>query len=305
MFSHTTLSRRIAAAAAAAVTVLGLTACGESAANNNAAIDPETIVFGVIPYENANSMAQLWQPVIDVLKKETGKNIDFQVVTDYAALIEGQRAKTVHLAMYGPLSYVLAKDSGVGIVPVASEAYAQGEPSYKSYLVTKVGSGIKQLEDLRGKQICFVDPNSTSGYLYPLGALAEKGLKEKVDYSHKYAGGHDASMLAVRDGDCDAGAVRDTLFDKVLPEQGEINTADYAKIWTSAPIVNSPMAMIDTLSPDLQKKIVDAITTKANATALGVDAVAGFWGFMPTTDEFYNPIREICRSTQAEICKTG
>jgi phosphonate transport system substrate-binding protein len=304
MFRHTKMRNRVLAGVMAAAVAVSMAGCGESASTGAAVTDPDTLVFGIIPYENANSMAQLWQPVIDVLKAETGKEINFQVVTDYAALIEGQRAKTIHLAMYGPLSYVLAKDSGAGIIPVGSEAYAKGEPSYRSYIVARAGSGIRQLSDLRGKNMCFVDPNSTSGYLYPLGALTKAGLQTS-DYTAKFAGGHDASMLAVRDKDCDAGAVRDLLFDKVLPEQKEIVASDYEKIWTSDPIVNSPIAMIDTLNPELQQKISIAITEKANADALGVDAVAGFWGFMPVEDDFYNPIRDICKATQAEICKTG
>lgn len=62
-----------------------------------------------------------------------------------------------------------------------------------------------------GKKVCFVDPSSTSGFLYPTAGLIEEGViasGSEADISAAvtpiYAGGRDASALAVKSGDCDA-----------------------------------------------------------------------------------------------------
>ncbi|WP_028647100.1 phosphate/phosphite/phosphonate ABC transporter substrate-binding protein [Nocardiopsis sp. CNT312] len=296
-------SRTIALCAASAALVLA-SACGSASGAANAA-DPDTLVFGLIPNENAASLNASYAPLADLVAEASGKEVELEVMTNYAALIEAQRAGTVHIAMYGPFSYVLARDSGVDISPIAAELYEKdGEPSYHSYMVARADSGITALADLRGRTVCFVDPNSTSGRLYPLAGLVGAGLEEG-DYTERFSGGHDASLLAVRDGDCDAGAVRDLLYDEVLPEQEGIDHDDYTILWTSDPVVNSPLAVVNSLDPELRGAIADAVLERGNADALGVDDIAGYWGFTETDDAFYDPIRELCRITEAEACQTG
>jgi phosphonate transport system substrate-binding protein len=275
--------------------------CGFS--GSDSATNPGTIVMGFIPNENAATLKAEYDPLAKLMSEASGKEVKLEVMTNYAALIEGQRAGSVHLAMYGPLSYVLAKDSGVDISPIAAELEQKGgRPSYHSFIVARADSGIKKLQDLRGKNVCFVDPNSTSGRLYPLAALAEAGLR-KGDYQETFAGGHDASLLAVRDGDCAAGAVRELIFKEVLPHQEDIELKDYTIVWKSPPVVNSPLAISNRLDPKLRTAISTAVLQRGNADSLGVDNIAGYWGFTKVDDKFYDPIRRICKITGAEACR--
>ncbi|GAB3288645.1 phosphate/phosphite/phosphonate ABC transporter substrate-binding protein [Parasphingorhabdus pacifica] len=296
-----TMRNRILPALGAAIALFGVAACGPSATDSG----DDALVFGIIPYENSSSVGQDYQPIVDLISRETGRKVQVETVTDYAALIEGQRAGTIDLAFYGGISYVLAKDSEAGIRPIAVPVIERGAPpGYHSYVIVKAGSGINTLADLKGKRVCFVDPNSTSGYLYPLGGLMQAGLREG-DYATQYAGGHDASVLAVRDGDCDAGAVNDVMLDKILPEQGEIDPTAFKKIWTSESIANPPLAISEQVDPRLRETITKAVVEKGNTDALPVEDIAGFWGFVPIDDQAFNPIRDVCRVTNAEICKTG
>ncbi len=259
--------------------------------------------MGLIPNENASTLKAEYAPLVKLVSEASGKEVKLEVMNNYATLIEGQRAGTVHIAMYGPLSYVLAKDSGVDISPIAAEIYKKnGSASYQGYMVVRADSGIKDLQGLRGKNICFVDPNSTSGRLYPLAALIEAGL-HKGDYKETFSGGHDASLLAVRDGDCAAAGIRDLLFNEVLPHQEDINIKDFTILWKSPPVVNSPLAISNRLDAKLRTSITTAILERGNADSLGVDNIAGYWGFTKVDDDFYDPIRKICKITGAEACK--
>ncbi|PZG56662.1 phosphate/phosphite/phosphonate ABC transporter substrate-binding protein [Spongiactinospora gelatinilytica] len=294
------LSHTVRLAMICALTTIATAACGGSSTNLS---DPDTIVMGLIPNENAATLKAEYAPLADLVSKASGKRVQLEVMTNYAAVVEGQRAGTVHIAMYGPFSYVLAKDSGVDISPIAAELYKEGgTPSYHGYIVARADSGLKTLRDLRGKHICFVDPNSTSGRLYPLAGLLEAGIKPG-SYKETFTGGHDASLLAVRDGDCDAAAIRDLLFEEVLPFQEDIDIKDYSILWKSPPVVNSPLAISNRLKPELRTAITTAILQRGNADSLGVDDIAGYWGFTKVEDKFYDPIRRICKLTKAEACR--
>lgn len=312
--------RSLGVAAVAAAAVLGLTACGSSAADDTEAAtggsgDPQTLVLAAVPAEDSASLQQQFQLVADVIEEETGHKVEFQNATDYAAVIEGQRAGKVHIAGYGPFSYITAKDGGVGTVAVAAPVDAvDAEPGYQSYAITKSGSDIKSLSDFRGKTVCFVDPSSTSGYLYPSAGLKELGIDPEKDVTPVFAGGHDASVLAVNSGQCEAGFAYDNIVDKTLVEKGQIKPGDIEVVWKSETIAASPIAISTDLSPELQAQLTTIFQEQLNRPALVQAGVCADeescilpeeteYGYVPAEDSLYDGVRKVCEITQAAACK--
>ena len=71
------------------------------------------LVFAVIPAENASGVTDRYGPFIEYLSKELGTKVTLRVANDYAAVIEGQRNGSIHIAGYGPASYARAVVTGV------------------------------------------------------------------------------------------------------------------------------------------------------------------------------------------------
>jgi phosphonate transport system substrate-binding protein len=306
---------RAAATAAAALLTVALAACGESAASNSGgddAADPDTLVFAAIPAEESASLQESYQPVIDMLEDETGKTVEFRQATDYAAVIEGQLAGKIHIAQYGPLSFVLAQKEGADITPAAAYIDAEGEePGYTSYGITRPGSGIDSIEDFAGKTICFVEPNSTSGYLYPTAGLIEAGIDPESGITPVFAGSHDASVLEVAAGRCDAGFAFDSMVDTQLIETGALEAGAVTKVWESDVIPGSPVAISNSLSPELRETLAAAFADHANTDHLLANGYCegacpvgdeDSWGYTAVDDAFYDAIREVCETTQNENC---
>ncbi|WP_210583699.1 phosphate/phosphite/phosphonate ABC transporter substrate-binding protein [Streptomyces sp. GESEQ-35] len=312
------LNRRVLSAlAVSAASVLALSGCGESAGNSSTSSaqggSTDSLVMAAVPAENSTDLKASYQSVIKLLEKETGKQITFQTATNYAAVVEGQRSGKVQIAAYGPFSYVQAKSSGVTTTPIAAGIETKGaKPGYQSYGIVKSGSPVKDLKGFKGKKVCFVDPNSTSGYLYPRAGLLEAGINPDKDITAVMAGGHDASVLAVKSGQCDVGFAYDTMVDKQLIEKGEIEKGEITTVWKSAVIPGSPVAISDDLDADLKKKITDAFQNKANVDYLKAHGYctgskcevddAGDWGFAPVTDSLYDGVRKVCDITKDKQC---
>lgn len=311
-----TIHRSLGVAAAAA-TSLVLAACGSSAADDTGTggADPETLVLASIPSEESQSLQQEYQLIGDVIEKETGHRVEFQNATDYAAVIEAQRAGKVQIAAYGPFSYVTARDSGVGTTPIAALVDGPDEtPGYQSYAIVKAGSPIRSLADFRGKKVCFVDPASTSGYLYPSAGLKEAGIDPTTDVTPVFAGGHDASVLAVVSGQCDAGFSYDTMVDRTMPSKGQIEDGDVEVLWKSDTIAGSPVAISDSLSPELRDQLTGIFRTLLNRPALVENGYctdeatcalpeASEFGYVAVDDTDFDGVRKVCEITQADACK--
>jgi phosphonate transport system substrate-binding protein len=97
---------------------------------------------------------------------------------------------------------------------------------YYSVIFTSRNSGIKRLEDLKGKTIVFEDPGSTSGYLMPKLFLQRRGLKltEKVGFDPNSAAS-DVGYVFARS--------QDRLVEAVLTQQsaaGAFSNDDFAAL---------------------------------------------------------------------------
>lgn len=310
----TSILRRAAVACAA---LLALTACGESAVEpSGSGADPggDTLVFAAVPSEESTSLQQSYASVLAMLERETGTKIEFQNATDYAAVIEGMRAGQIDIAMFGPFSYVLAKGQDPGITPVAASVDAAGaQPGYQSYGITAAGSGITDLAGFAGRTVCFVDPNSTSGYLYPTAGLIEAGVDPATGITPVFAGGHDASALAVASGQCDAGFAYDTIVDRQLIDSGQLQPGQLQVVWRSEMIAGSPVAVSSHVDPQRRQVIADAFAQKANVDYLAANGFCataadcevgeeGGWGYVPVDDALYDGVRRVCDVTKADSC---
>lgn len=299
---------------------LVLAGCGQSAGSSAGASgsspggrNPDELVLAAVPSENAQSLQEDYKPLIAMLEKETGKKIRFQSATSYAAVIEAQRTDKVDIAQYGPFSFITAQNSGVKATPIAAQTVTKGAtPGYQSFGITRPGSGINSIADYKGKKVCFVDPNSTSGFLYPSAALLNAGIDPQKDVTPVMTGGHDASALAVLHGQCDAGFAEDSMIDTTLPGKGQLKPGELNVVWKSDVIAGSPVAISDDLAPDLKAKITDAFQNKANIDYFNSSGIcspacktaddSGDWGYSKVDNAFYDGVRKVCDVTKAKQC---
>lgn len=302
----------------AAVTLLAaLTACSsgtETADAAGAAEMPESLVFAQIPSESAQGIAEDNEAIIAVIEEETGLEVELQEATDYAAVIEGLRAGQIQIAGLGPFSYVVAEDGGAGVEPLGALVDSPDEePGYQSYGIVPAGSDITDLEDFAGKTVCFVDPTSTSGFLYPSAGLLEIGIDPEDDVTPVFAGGHDSSALSVADGTCDAGFAYDTMVTTELIESGGIDEGDLEVVWKSEIISGSPYVASDELPAELLAQLEGIFADSLNVPAMVESGVCSSaddcplpedaeFGFIPVEDSLYDGVRAVCEITQSPAC---
>lgn len=276
---------------------------------------PDTLVFGAVPAEESSALEQSYEPIIAVLEAELGIDVEFFQATDYAGMIEAQIAGNADLVQYGPFSYVIAKNNGAEIDAVGAMVDEEGgEPGYQSYGIAQAGSGIESLADFEGRTVCFVDPSSTSGYLYPSAGLIEEDIDPDSDIDPVFAGAHDASVISVDNGDCEAGFAFDSMVEVTAVEDLGVAEGAIEVVWESEVIAGSPIAVRTGLPESLVTEIRRIIIDEANSDALLAAGLCegdclltdeGVWGYAEVDDAFYDGVRSVCDATQAEACQGG
>src|SRR5882757_2445194 len=127
------------------------------------------LTFAVVPAENASGVTERWTPFVAYLSKELGVKVTLRIANDYAAVIEGQRAGNIHIASYGSASF-------------ANDINAVGSTGYYSMFFVKASTSYKNIDQLKGKNLGLVDPNSTSGNNVPRFELDKMGISDADGY---------------------------------------------------------------------------------------------------------------------------
>ncbi len=251
---------------------------------------PDKLVFGVIPVESGASITDRFEPLVAHMQKELGMPIEFKTSTDYAGVITGMQFKHVDFAYFGPKSYCEASRRA-NAQAVVLEVGADGTKGYHGMIITKKGSGLKTMADIKGKVWAFTDPNSTSGTLVPT-VFFNKELKIVPDEHFSkviYSGSHAASILAVKNGKVDAASTND--LDMARGNGKNWNEAkDFNVLWTSKLIPGSPMAVRGDLPTDLKEAIKQAFLNFKDPAGLEKLKISGF---TDVADSTYDPIREL------------
>jgi phosphonate transport system substrate-binding protein len=256
--------------------------------------------MAAVPDENATGIEKRYEPFIQYLSKQLGVPVKLRIANDYAAVIEGQIAGNIHIAQYGPAAYARAYMNGAKIEPFGMQVNKDGSKGYYSVLWVKRDAPYQKLEDLKGKNLGLVDPNSTSGNNVPRFAMNKMGIKPEGFFANVvYTGSHENAIIALQQGQID-GAFNWWNDDnesmlRRMERKDMAKYGDFRMIFKSDQIVNSPVAMLTELPDDLKAEIKDAFFNvgKNDPEAFQVltDGEAQVWA--PTSHADYEVIVEL------------
>jgi phosphonate transport system substrate-binding protein len=234
------------------------------------------LVYAVVPAENATGVLDRFAPFVDYLSRELGTKVTLRVANDYAAVIEGQRAGNIHIGYYGPASFSRARLTGVPTDAFIIDVNSDGSKGYYSVFYVLAKSPYQKIEDLKGKNLGLVDPNSTSGYNMPLYTLDKLGISPDTFFGKtQVTGSHENAVLALAQGTVDVGANwwnadDDSNLTRMLtkgmlknPDGSPMKKEDFRIILKSELIINSPTAMLGSLPPELKSAIRTAFLEAA------------------------------------------
>ena len=283
-------------------------------------------MFGVVPSVSDADSEQGWEAFVAALEDQLGVDVEIRLAASYAGIIEGMIAGNVHFSQMGAFSFILAERNGADISTVAVLASAKDTPDpvgAKSIAITAADNAeVNSVADFAGKDVCFVDAASTSGYLFPLALLNDNGLGPD-DFNLIFAGGHDTVFFGLLDGSCEVGFANELII-PILVGADAIE-GDEVKILGDIFVPGPPMALVNALPQNLFDELT-AFILRTNAENLLTDGYcsedatltdedtgdqscrlsgADIYDFRAADNSFYDTVRAVCEVTQTDACDTG
>jgi phosphonate transport system substrate-binding protein len=259
-----------------------LAAAGPAQAQNR----PDKLVVGLLPGESAPTVMRLNEPMRAYLEKRLGIPVELVVGANYAATGEALRFGRLDVAYLGPVTYIL-QSRRAKLQPFARPSHAIVGPTFQAVVIVPKDSPAKTLADLKGQDVAFGDPASTSGTWVPRYQLLAAGLVSGRDYTLRVLGAHDAVALAVANHKVAAGGLSLPIYDRLIKE-GKID-GNAVRILAESPAIPEYMwTFREGLAPAFKEQVRQAFTTVNDPDALAVFRAESF---IPSVDADVDRVR--------------
>lgn len=284
----------------AIILVISLAACGQNKdqaneSKKNTKTD-EVFKIGAIPDQNAADLEKGMTAVAKYLNEKTGLKVEFVPSVDYSALVTAFQRGEIHMAWFGGLTSVQAKN----LVPDAEMIVQRPrDAEFHSVFITQPDTGISKLSDIKGKSFTFGSESSTSGHLMARYYLTEAGINPDKDFDGKpnYSGSHDATYKLVESGAFKAGALNEAVWESAVKD-GKVDT-NKVKVFYTTPAyydynwtINSNVE--DVFGKGTKEKVKEALLSitgdqKEIAELFQTDS------FIETKNDNYKKIEQVAR----------
>ena len=226
-----------------AIGALALGSCGRSSQGDYAptyARQPQggpavpEYILGIFPLRNALGLSEVYQPMVDAVNRQAaGFTVRMESARDYPAYENKLRERTLDLAMVNPYQVIAAEKLGYVI-------FGKMGDDTRNYgmIVVRKDSGIKTVNDLRGKTISFPSPTALIATMLPKFVLLKAGLNVERDAKPVYVGSIDSVVMNVYSGLSAAGGIYPGTWDEMKRQHPEIIDALEIK-WRSVPLANT------------------------------------------------------------------
>lgn len=248
------------------------------------------LVIGLIPEQNVFRQLERYRPLAEYLSERTGTEIKLKVLLRYGNIINNFMSEGLDGAFFGSFTYTIAH-ARLGVKVIARPEDLDGRSTYHGVIFTRRDSGIRTIADMRGKRLAFVDKATTAGYLVPLAYFRTQGIDYRTYLRETYfAGTHENAILDVLDRKADAGAAKNTVFER--PIGANRRSVEGLRVVLRSPEVpENALAFKQDLDPALVEKIRSLLLSMhGDPEGAGVLAVFKARRFIATTDADYRPV---------------
>ncbi|RIA55619.1 phosphonate ABC transporter substrate-binding protein [Dichotomicrobium thermohalophilum] len=276
----------------------------------------EEFRIGLLGGENAQDRLRSNECLREKVEDLLGVPTKLFAPADYNGVIEGLLGGNLDMAWLGASGYakVYLEDPDA-VEPVLVKINTDGSYGYHSFGFARRDSGIETLEDAKGADFAFGDPNSTSGYLIPSIEMPEAlGMPVEEFFGDvSFSGGHEQSIIGVYNGDIDVSiswadglgnwedGYNSGAFRKAV-DAGLVDMTELVQVWKSEVIPEGPIVV----RKDLPSRVkLDVVALMASLESMDPECAYGVMageikGMAPIDHSAYTSIVEARRRTIGE-----
>jgi phosphonate transport system substrate-binding protein len=258
--------------------------------------------LALVPETNVFEQRRKYRYITDYLSEKLGITVHLDIMSNYGQISEAFVNGTADAGFFGSFSYVLTH-AKTGIEPIARPVWPDGSSTYRSYIFTRKDSGIKTMEDMKGKNLALVDKATTAGSIFPLYYFKSFGIDNLSDLFANifFAGSHDVAAWAVYTGEADVGGAKDHIYNALGEEYPDFRE-QMTTLVESPAVPSNCLAVRKDISPVLKLRI-KGLLLNLEETEEGRQVLSRFGAkrFIVTTNEEYNTVHQMVDKLKIDL----
>lgn len=260
------------------------------------------LTIGLIPEQNVFKQVKRYKPLGEYIEQKTGIKIKFTILSRYGNIIESFHRKKLDGAFWGSFTGAMAIEQ-LGIKPIARPVNLDATSTYHGYILTRKDSSIKNVSDMKGKSIAFVEKATTAGYVFPMAYFREHGIKNIDVYFNEYyfTGSHDAAIHAVLDKKVDIACAKNTIYELLASDDPRIKE-ELIIIERSPDVPSNGLGLRPEIAYGVKAEIKETLLDM-HKDMDGKITIREFGAirFIETTEEDYAPVIDVAQRAGIDL----
>ncbi|MFT3836664.1 MAG: phosphate/phosphite/phosphonate ABC transporter substrate-binding protein [Myxococcaceae bacterium] len=257
--------------------------------------------IGLVPITNPEALQANWSKLVAYLSQRLKVPCELVMGADYDDAGKKLAANEVELVAFSPYAYVRAGRQQK-LKPLVT-VVADGSQTAGSYILVRQDSKRQTFDDLKGASFGYVDRASTSGYLYPVKLMLDRGWDPKTAFGRtEFFGNHEAVLMAIHDGKVEAGA---TYFGamKQLKEHRGIDPLSFRVVAKTERTPHDVLAMRADADERIGKAVSAALLRLSVRDEEGRELLTplDMNGFYPAEEKLYDRVRAVSEEVEAKV----
>jgi phosphonate transport system substrate-binding protein len=261
--------------------------------------EPRSLTISAIPDQDPEKLQRLYGGLAEYLTRATGIKVKYIPVMDYKAVVTAFKVGELDLVWFGGLTGVQARLQ----VPNAQAILQRDiDEKFTSVFIANTASGIKTLQDLKGRSFTFGSESSTSGRLMPQFFLEKNGIRlDSFQGRPGFSGSHDKTIELVTAGSFSAGVLNEQVW-RTRMETHRVDTSRVAVI-ASTPAYHDYHWVLhpktsERIGSDVKAKLIQAFLALSpdNPEHAPILDLFGAKHFIETNNDNYKQIEDVGRS---------
>jgi len=231
--------------------------------------------FGVLPLGGTVESRALWTPLMADMSRALGVPVSSYSVPSYEELDRAIGRDEIDMAF---LSAKMALDAVMQrrMKVVAQIAKQPGNPQHRAVLLMRKAGPLNTLAGLLAEpqrwRLARGDSRSVTGFIVPQSQFfLPNNIQMETRFLSEFVGTHQATALAVANGDADVATNNTTDFER-FREQFPVEAERLQVIWESAPPPGAPMVVRRNYPPEFQAKLQNFLITYGQGKGPRADA---------------------------------
>ncbi|WP_158598043.1 phosphate/phosphite/phosphonate ABC transporter substrate-binding protein [Noviherbaspirillum saxi] len=258
------------------------------------AADSTPLSFGVISQRSPLLAAQFWNPILHYIGKRSGVPLELKL-----AKTGPEHAEMVHRGEY---SFIYSnhnftrQNDRVGYSVFARP----NQPAIRGEIIVLADSPIRDVADLRSREVVFPSQVAFVGYTVPMDMLVRAGVK----VNPLFAGTQEGAIAQMVSGRAVAAGVNSQVAQAYAKRQN----INYRVLWRSEEYLDIPLSAHPGIPKDKVNAVRDALISMSDdpegrkilAEAARLFHLESPFGFVAARDAEFNNVRRLYRTSPVE-----